>query len=106
MRQPAAAPIVLREFIRELMDVGDRTAVEEAQDLVHEFIRIGSAPLNDPILHLHGVDILAHAAQLADHPAWHPDFAEHQIRRACARFTEKRDQRIAEARRRMARQGS
>lgn len=83
LRQLAAAPIVLREFIR-----------------------IGGAQFNDPIFETHGVDMLAHAAQLADHPAWHPDFAEHQIRRACERATGKRDRRIAEAKRRAARQGS
>lgn len=106
LRQLAAAPIVLREFIRELLDIGDQAAIKEAQEAVREFIRIGNAHLNDPILDIHGVDILAHAAQLADHPAWHPSFAKHQIRRACAHRMEKRDQRIAEAKRRAARQGS
>lgn len=106
LRQLAAAPIVLREFIRELLEIGDEDAIEEAQDAVREFIRIGGAQFNDPIFETHGVDMLAHAAQLADHPAWHPDFAEHQIRRACERATGKRDRRIAEAKRRAARQGS
>lgn len=105
-RQLTAAPIVLREFIRELLDIGDQDAIKEARDAVREFIRIGSAHFNDPILDIYGIDIIAHAAQLAGHPAWHPNFAEHQIRRACVRFAEKRDRRIAEARRRAARQGS
>jgi hypothetical protein len=101
---------VLREFIRELLDIGDQAAIEEAQDAIREFIRIGNAHFNDPILNIYGViygvDILAHAAQVADHPAWHPDLAKHQIRQTCVRFAERRDHRIAETRRRAAWQRS
>lgn len=61
-RQLTAAPIVLREFIRELLDIGDQDAIKEARDAVREFIRIGSAHFNDPILDIYGIDIIAHAA--------------------------------------------
>jgi hypothetical protein len=56
----ASAPIVLRE----LTDVGNQAAIDEAQDAMHEFTHIGNAHFNDPILNIH---VLAHAVQLADH---------------------------------------
>lgn len=109
LRQLAAAPILLREFIRDLLDMsqeGDAEAIGDAQDAVREFIAIGGSPDNDIIISQHGIDLLAHAARLATHNAWHPLFAEHQIRAACAAAAEKRKRRTDEASRRLARQGT
>ena len=105
LRQLAAAPIILREFIVELLEIGDTDSLAEAQNAARVFIDIGASPHNDSIMARHGIDILTHAAKLAEHPAWDPRFAEFQIRRACAAAMAKRDRRLAEASRRSSHHG-
>lgn len=104
LRQLAAAPIILREYIRELLDGTreDQEALKDAQDAVREFIAVGGDDFNDVILSEFGIDILAEAIKLAEHQAWDPRFAEHQIRKSCADAVERRDRRIEESRRRRA----
>lgn len=104
LRQLAAAPIILREYIRELLDGAreDQEALKDAQDAVREFIAVGGDDFNDVILSEFDIDILAEAIKLAEHQAWDPRFAEHQIRKSCADAVERRDRRIEESRRRRA----
>lgn len=104
LRQLAAAPIIVREYIRELLDAAeaDPQALDEAQDAVREFIHIGGDAFNEVILSEHGIDILAETVKLSEHNAWHPSFAEHQIRKRHADAVEARDRRIEESRRKLA----
>lgn len=102
IRQMKAAPIILREFIRDLLDSRDPDFLKQAQEFVQDMIWAGSEPLHDQILAEHGIDILPYALDLAGHPAWDPRFSEHQITNACRAKAEKRDRRIAESDRRRA----
>ena len=107
-RQMGAAPIVAREYIRDLLEISDQDdgAKSVAQDLVRELIHLGSAPDQDPIFRDLRIDLLDAAADLADHPAWDPRFAQHQIREAIEREKRRRDRRLQETRRRRKRLGS
>lgn len=100
IRQLAAAPIILREFISELL-AADHLA--EAQDAVRALVAIGGKAQNDLVYAAHGIDMLDHAERLAAHPEWDPRFANHQISKAARRKSEQRDRRIAEALRRQNR---
>ncbi len=106
-RQLAAAPVIAREYISELLDISrtDREALDEAQDAVREIIEIGRDSRNDIVLVAHGIDIIAEMVKLADHPAWDSRFAELQIRQTCAQAFEQRSRRIKEAKRRHERRG-
>lgn len=104
LRQLAAAPIILREYILELLDSAevDPAALRDAQNAVREFITIGGANYNDIILSEHGIDMLAEAIKLVDHGGWDLRFAEHQIRKGHADALERRNRRIEEGRRKLA----
>lgn len=104
LRQLAAAPIILREYIRELLDGvdADADALNDAQDAVRAFIMIGGDAYNDMIFSEHRIDILAEVIKLADHGAWDARFAKHQIRKAHSDAVDRRSRRIEESRRRLA----
>jgi hypothetical protein len=106
-RQLAAAPVVAREYVKELLETSQAVPemLDEAQDAVREIIEIGRDGHNDAVLVVHGVDILAEMTKLADHPVWDPRFADHQIRQACAQAVEQRSGRIDETRRRLEGRG-
>lgn len=77
-----------------------RTLRKDTQDLIREMIDIGRGSEMDGIFLQYDVDLLEMAGNLADHPAWHPQFAEHQIRKAVAYGIDQRESRIAERERR------
>jgi hypothetical protein len=108
LRQLAAAPIILKEYILELLDSAgdDPEALYDAQNAVREFITIGVNKFNDIILTEHGIDMLAEVIKLADHVSWEPRFAEFQIRRGHAKAVERRHRRIEESRRKLAGEAS
>lgn len=72
----------------------------EAQTFIVEMIKIGRGSEMDGIFLKYDVDLLEMAGDLADHPAWHPQFAEHQIRNAVAFGIKQRESRISERERR------
>lgn len=104
LRQLAASPIILREYILELLESAgvDSAAMQEAQSAVREFIKIGGAPSNDIILSWHCIDLLAETEKLANHRGWDPRFAEHQIRNSHMDAVKRRNRRIEESRRKLA----
>lgn len=106
LRQMAAAPIVLREYIRDLLSLGEHQDIKEAQRIVREFIQTGGKQSNDLIFDRHGIDILAEAAKLADHPVWDQRFAKYQIKCRCKAESARRNRRIEEARRRLEHKGA
>jgi hypothetical protein len=97
VRQLAAAPIILREFISELLAADQ---LVEAQNAVRALVAIGGKAQNDQVYTAHGIDILSHAERLAADPKWDPRFAYHQISKAAHRRSEQRNRRIVEALRR------
>lgn len=107
IRQLRLSPHVVEAYIRQQLgrilsvrpeDDPDlmKGLQRSAQDLIRELIRHGRSQELDRIFLDHEVDLLAHARNLADHPAWEPRFAEFQVRRASTQGTERRRTRIAE----------
>jgi hypothetical protein len=107
LRQLRAAPHVVEAYIRQRLDGilssknAGNTDIQSslragAQDTIKELIRHGRSHELDRIYLDHGVDLLAHALALADHPAWEPRFAEFQIRKSATEGEERRRTRIAE----------
>ncbi|WP_374764696.1 hypothetical protein [Yunchengibacter salinarum] len=103
LRQLAAAPIILREFIRELLDKGDQGAVKEAQATIREFIHIAGLPRNDVIFSDFDIDLLSEPQKLSAHPTWQAEFVRHQIDKPCEKIHMRRARRVREARRKAGR---
>lgn len=102
IRHLRAAPIIVREYLRDLLDRTDQDpkAIKRAQKLVEEVIEIASTPLNDAIYDKHAVDLFAPAFETVSHPAWPALFARHQIDAAVQLGRRRRDRRLAESARR------
>jgi hypothetical protein len=107
LRQLRAAPYVVEAYIRQRLDGilspmnTENTDIQGglragAQDTIKELIRHGRSHELDRIYLDHGVDLLAHALALSDHPAWEPRFAELQVRKAASDGITRREKRIAE----------
>ena len=107
LRQLRVAPYVVEAYIRQRLDgilsprnTGNTEIKASlragAQDTIKELIRHGRSHELDRIYLDHGVDLLAHALALADHPAWEPRFAEFQVRKAASDGITRREKRIAE----------
>lgn len=107
LRQLRAAPHVVEAYIRQRLDGilspknARNTDIQNslragAQDTIKELIRHGRSHELDRIYLDHGVDLLAHALALADHPAWEPRFAEFQVVKAASDGVMRREKRIAE----------
>jgi hypothetical protein len=107
LRQLLAAPYVVEAYIRQRLDGilspmnTENTDIQGglragAQDTIKELIRHGRSHELDRIYLDYGVDLLAHALALSDHPAWEPRFAEFQVRKAASDGITRREKRIAE----------
>jgi len=107
IRQLRLSPYMVEAYIRQQLDRILSVRPEDdpdlikglqrsTQDLIRELIRHGRSQELDRIYLDLGVDLLAHAMSLADHPAWEPRFAEFQVRRAATEGAERRRTRIAE----------
>lgn len=107
LRQLHIATHVVEAYIKDLLDrIIDPATQERAdirkgmqrntQDLIRALVNAGRSYELDRIFLDYGVDLLAHALNLAYHPGWHPIFAQKQIIEASNEGIEKRASRIAE----------
>lgn len=107
IRQLRLSPHVVEAYIHQQLDRILSVRPEDepdlikglqrsTQDLIREMIRHGRSHELDRIYLDHGVDLLAHALALSDHPAWEPRFAEFQVRKAASDGITRREKRIAE----------
>jgi hypothetical protein len=107
IRQLRIAPHVVEAFIRQRLDAmldPDNQADPDlirvlrriAQGAIRKLIHFGRAPELDRIYLDHGVDLIAHAWALSDHPAWDPKFVEHQMLGAAEEGAAQRARRIEE----------
>ncbi|MCA9770856.1 MAG: hypothetical protein KC466_00520 [Myxococcales bacterium] len=107
IRQLRLSPHVVEAYIRQQLDRILSVRPEDepdlikglqrsTQDLIRELIQHGRSQELDRIYLDHGVDLLAHALALSDHPAWEPRFADFQIRKAASDGITRRERRIAE----------
>lgn len=100
LRQLRAALVIAREYVLSQLEA-EEDGIKDAQKTVTDIHDIIASTEADQVFEEFNVDPVAILRAVANHPAWHPKFNEHQVVGRAESLTRARAHRLQERRRRL-----